>query len=192
MTLPRTTYSRDEAVKRALAQHTNVPDTCQLVTRTWVGAPSAGDYDGDGSADAEDGWRSEPETRKHPGDRKPPAGTPVSYLGGSNDNGHRALSLGPVGPDGRYMIRSTDAAGRGRVGTVPLDWPEREWGLTYVGWSETCDGSLIPGGNPRPEPLTPEQRAEVIKRAANAARRAGHPGWAARLRAWAKRIGRRA
>lgn len=41
---------------------------------------------------------------------------------------------------------------------------------------------------PKPEPLTPEQKAAVIKRQAGRAEKAGHAGWAARLRAWAKRI----
>jgi hypothetical protein len=65
MKMNKTLYNRTEAVARALATKTNVPDTCQLVTRTWVGAPSAGDFDGDGAADAEDGWKREPAAYKH-------------------------------------------------------------------------------------------------------------------------------
>lgn len=184
-----TPYDRAQAVERAKASTTNVPNTCQLWTRTMFGAPSAGDFDGDGASDAEDGWKSEPAKYKHPGDRNPPAGVPVSYGGGSADNGHRAISLGGG------MIRSTDAAGWGHVGTVPLDWPEKTWGLTYLGWSDTCDGWLIPTPEPpkppRPKPLTPEQKAKVVKRAARRARAAGHDGWAARLLRWAKQIGRK-
>lgn len=189
MTITTTPYDRAEVVARALASKTNVPDTCQLWTRTVCGAPSAGDYDGDGAADAEDGWKSEPAKYKHAGDRNPPAGVPVSYGGGSRDNGHRAVSLG------NGMIRSTDAGGSGKVATVPLDWPERAWGLTYLGWSDTCDGWLIPEpptAKPKPEPLTDTQRAKVIRRAARRAVDAGHPKWAERLRAWADRIDARA
>lgn len=200
MTVPTAPYDRAEAVVRANASKTNVPNSCQLWTRAIFGAPSAGDFDGDGASDAEDGWKSEPAKYKHPGDRNPPAGVPVSYGGGSNDNGHRAVSLGrkrslrsPI--RGVTMIRSTDAGGSGKVATVPLDWPERTWGLTYLGWSDTCDGWLIPTPAPpkppKPEPLTPEQKAAAIERQARAAEKAGHPGWAARLRAWAKRIGNR-
>ena len=47
--------NREEAVKAALADKKNTPRYCQLVTRTWFDAPSAGDFDGDGAADAEDG-----------------------------------------------------------------------------------------------------------------------------------------
>ena len=131
-------FDREEAALRAEASNSNVPDTCQLWTHVIFGTPSVGDYDGDGAADAEDGWKSEPAKYKHPGDRNPPRGVPVSYLGGSHDNGHRAVSLG------NGKIRSTDAGGRGVPATVPLDWPEKVWGLKYVGWSETCDGVVIP------------------------------------------------
>ncbi len=133
-----TIYNRAQAVARALASKTNEPNGCQIWTRGIFGAPSVGDYDQDGRADAEDGWKAEPAKYKHPGDRHPPAGVPVTYLGGSHDDGHRAVSLGGG------LIRSTDAAGSGHVATVPLDWPEKHWGLKYAGWSESCDGHLIP------------------------------------------------
>jgi hypothetical protein len=145
--------NREEAVQAALNTHVNTPRMCQAVTRGWFAAPSVGDFDGDGAADAEDGWKTEPAHAKHT-DRKPPRGTPVSYGGGSADNGHRAISLGPVGPNGSYMIRSTDADGVGRVGTVPLDFPERQWNMPYLGWSETISGIRIPLA-PVPEPPKP-------------------------------------
>jgi hypothetical protein len=146
-------YDREQAAKRAEAATTNVPDTCQLWTRSMFGVPSVGDFDGDGAADAEDGWKSELTQHRHDGDRRPPRGVPVSYLGGSKDNGHRAVSLGPI--NGTWMIRSTDAGGSGHIATVPLNWPERVWGLQYVGWSETCDGVLIPVAE-APKPAVPE------------------------------------
>lgn len=153
--------NRAEAVEAALRTTHNVPNTCQLVTRGWFNAPSVGDFDGDGAADAEDGWKSEPLSARH-SDRNPPAGVPVSYLGGSRDNGHRAISLG------NGKIRSTDAGGSGRTATVDLAWPERTWGLKYVGWSETIDGIPIP---PIP-PTGPKTRGanidEALKRLARA------------------------
>ncbi|MDF1603411.1 hypothetical protein [Nocardioides sp. YIM 152315] len=144
-------FDREEAARRAEAATSNVPNTCQKWTREIFGVASVGDLDGDGAADAEDGWKSEPIRHRH-FDRNPPRGVPVSYLGGSADNGHRAVSLG------NGMIRSTDAGGRGRVATVPLDWPERAWGLTYAGWSETCDGVLVP------LPPKPERKPEPKRR----------------------------
>lgn len=143
-------FDREQAAQRAEASSTNEPEHCQEWTRTMFGAPSVGDYDGDGRADAEDGWKSEPAAHKHPGDRKPPRGVPVSYLGGSKDDGHRAVSLGGG------LIRSTDAGGWGKVATVPLDWPERHWGLAYAGWSDTIDGQLIPLP---PKPVAKPQRS---------------------------------
>jgi len=182
MSTPIGPFDRDEVVRRAKASQINVVNTCQLWTRTICGAPSAGDFDGDGASDAEDGWKSEPAQYKHT-DRHPPAGVPVAYLGGSRDNGHRAISLG------NGMIRSTDAAGWGHVGTVSLDWPERTWGLTYAGWSETCDGVLIPKpAPPAPKPLSDEEKAAVIRHRARTATSKGHKKWAARLRLWADRV----
>lgn len=130
-------YNREEAAKRAEASKTNVPGTCQLWTRTMFGAPSAGDQDGDHDADAVDGWKSEPVSKRHTG-RNPPRGTPVAWSGGSNGNGHRAISLG------NGKIRSTDAGGSGKVATVDLGWVEKNWGLRYLGWSETISGQQIP------------------------------------------------
>ncbi|WP_343907123.1 hypothetical protein [Nocardioides aquiterrae] len=181
-----TPYDRAQIVERAKASKTNTPRYCQLWTRGICGSPSAGDRDRDGDADAIDGWLSEPAKYRHT-DRNPPAGVPVAY--GGSANGHRAISLGGG------MIRSTDAGGAGKVATVPLDWPERTWGLTYLGWSDTCDGWLIPTPPPppppKPEPLSREQKVKVVRRQARRADAAGHPGWAARLLRWAEQIGRR-
>jgi hypothetical protein len=143
-----------QAVAASLATHHNVPRSCQFTTRIWLDAPSAGDFDGDGMADAEDGWKKEPATARR-FDRNPPAGYPVYYSGGSQDNGHRALSLG------HGKIRSTDAGGSGVTATVDLDWPERNWGLKYGGWSTTMDGVPIPPDK-KPKPLTKGWR---VKRA---------------------------
>lgn len=152
--------SAQVAVNRARASNFNTPGTCQLWTRTQYAAGSAGDQDHDGDADAVDGWKSEPVSARH-SDRKPPLGAPVAWSGGRSGFGHRAISLGPI--NGVYMIRSTDAGGSGRVATVPLSWVERNWGLHYLGWSETITGTPIPGlktGNapePKPEPVVKQK-----------------------------------
>jgi hypothetical protein len=148
-------FTAQAAVKRARASKFNTPGTCQLWTRGQYGAASAGDVDHDGDADAVDGWKSEPVSARHT-NRRPPLGAPVAWSGGRSGFGHRAISLGPI--DGVYMIRSTDAAGSGRVGTVPLRWVEDNWGLKYEGWSETISGQKILGldlrekPEPKPEP----------------------------------------
>ena len=127
-----------EAIAEALAQEFNTVGMCQATTRDWFNAPSAGDQDKDGDFDAVDGWLSEPAEARHPNDRTPRVGYPVSYAGGSSGHGHRALYVGSG------LIPSTDLPFAGRVGTVPLGEPERRWGVRYLGWSETIDGSAIP------------------------------------------------
>ena len=158
-------YSREEAVKRAIASSSNVPDTCQLWTRTMFGAPSAGDRDTDGDADAVDGWLSEPQWARHPGDRNPPRGVPVAWSGGRKGYGHRAISLG------NGKIRSTDAGGRGKVATVDLSWVEKNWGLKYLGWSETITGQKIPHATVPPQKL-PLDRGKRIEAAIDMMREA--------------------
>lgn len=153
--------SREVAAKKAEATTHNVLDTCQLVTRGYYDAPSVGDYDHNGRANALDGWKSEPEAGCHYGDRNPPRGVPVFYRGGSKGDGHRAISLGGG------KIRSTDCPTSGVTSTTDIGWPERAWGLEYVGWSETIDGYPIPTDKPTPvkpatttPKLTPAQQVE--------------------------------
>lgn len=168
-------FNRDEAADRALASKTNVPDGCYAWTRTQFGSPAIGDFDGDGAADAEDGWKAA--KRRHAGDRNPPRGVPVFYLGGSRDNGHAAVSLGGG------MIRSTDAGGRGKVATVPLDWPERVWGPKYAGWAEDLGGQVIPlpPAPPAPKPTRVSQARVLLKAALAQAKRKGRKQRADRL-----------
>lgn len=129
--------NREQAARRAEASKTNIPNMCQGWTRNMFNAPSVGDVDHDRDADAVDGWKSEPVSARHH-DRTPPRGVPVAWSGGSNGHGHRAVSLG------NGKIRSTDAGGSGRVATVDLGWVERNWGMNYLGWSETISGHKIP------------------------------------------------
>lgn len=151
-----TIRSRTEAVEAAKKQTTNSPGMCQQVTRLWFNAPSVGDVDRDGDADAVDGWLSEPNSARRYGDTNPPAGVPVSWSGGSRGHGHRAISLG------NGMCRSTDAGGRGKVADVSIDWVTRSWGMRYLGWSTTISGQHIP--NPQP-PKTPKPKVTRISKA---------------------------
>ena len=153
MTTPRLSpYTDEQIAQRAEASRTNDPDHCFQWSRTMAGLPAVGDYDGDGSADAEDGYKAAIAGGQLHTDRRPPRGAIVFYSGGSRDNGHAAVSLSAG------MERSTDAGGRGVPATVPLDWPEREWGLTYVGWTLGYAGWVIPA---TPETKTKQRREEV-------------------------------
>lgn len=147
-----------QAITAAKGQTRNDPGMCQAVTRGWFNAPSVGDQDGDGDADAVDGWKSEPLSARHVGDRNPPPGRPLSFKGGRNGYGHRALSavksvfstdmLNNVYKAG-YTSRVTGTSTSDAIAKI-----ERSMGVTYVGWSDTIDGFPIP-----PEP----QEAPVSK-----------------------------
>lgn len=135
--------NREQAARAAEADNFNDEGQCQFQTRTWFDAPSVGDFDGDHLPDAEDGWKSEPESARIPAsDRKPPRGTPASFLGGSKDAGHRAMNLG------NGFVRSTDYFNGkwapGHVGTGTIAQVEAALGVVYVGSSTTMNGQPIP------------------------------------------------
>jgi len=93
--------------------------------------PGLGDYDHDGSADAEDYWKAAKARGKVVATSDPkkiPAGVLIMWTGGSRDHGHAAYSLG----DGEMV--STDLPTRGKVGRVPIATAHDEWGLTLVGY----------------------------------------------------------
>lgn len=150
-------YNREEAAQRAEKATTFGAGMCQLWTREIFGAPSAGDRDRDGDADAVDGWISEPSAHRHPDDRNPPRGVPVSFNGGSRGFGHRAVSLG------NGKIRSTDMSGKyytpGRIGTCTIADIEKAMGVRYLGWSNTITGQMIPLP---PPPVKKETRGKVV------------------------------
>jgi hypothetical protein len=75
--------------------------------------------------DAISQWRNA--KKKHPGDRTPPVGAPVYYAGGNH--GHVAIYVGGG------LVRSSDAGGAGRMGTVTHNWFANNWGYSYLGWT---------------------------------------------------------
>lgn len=161
-----------QAMAVAQGQTQNVPGTCQKNVREWFNAPSAGDQDKDGDFDAVDGWLSEPRSKRHPGDRNPPPGKPLSFDGGSKGYGHRALST--VGG-----VRSTDFLNNrytpGKTSTVTartmseaIAIIEQRMGVRYLGWSDTIDGYPIPpDAAPKPPPAPPVKAVMTIRVASN-------------------------
>lgn len=75
---------------------------------------------------------------KHPKDRTPPYGAPVFWGGGRLGFGHIAIMTS------NGLVRSSDAGGRGLMGTKPLSWFEAHWGQRYLGWAEGFNGVRIP------------------------------------------------
>lgn len=96
--------------------------------------PGLGDYDRDGSADAEDYWKAAVKRGKvvHARDIKKldeiPEGVLLMWTGGSGDHGHAAYCLG----NGQMV--STDLPIRGQVGRVAISQARVKWGLTFVGY----------------------------------------------------------
>jgi len=144
--------NREDAAQTAENQSKASVGICQLWTRMVYGSVSVGDVDGDGDADAVDGWKSEPKDAQHT-NRKPPRGVPVAFSGGSRGFGHRAVSLGGG------KIRSTDMSSSGyspgNIGTTTISQIERSMNVTYLGWSETIGGVKIPLA---PKPTEPKPK----------------------------------
>lgn len=180
----------EEAAQAAEATKTNVEGRCQEVTRGYYDAPSVGDLDGDGDADAEDGGKSEPAAFRHL-DRKGKRGYPATFFGGRNDNGHRAIFI-----DNEGTIRSTDFNGllnrysAGILGNGTVDQIEDAMGVTFAFWSETIDGLPIPPAPviTPPTPTKPRKKTRVEKarklllEALNQANLNGHKRRAGKLR----------
>lgn len=158
-----TIASRQRAAANANSRTRNQVGTCQAVTRGYYLAPSAGDRDGDGDADAVDGWASEPVEARHPGKRPTVEGLPMAWSGGRKGYGHRAISVRL--PDGTIGVRSTDAPSAGITSTVPMGWVESHWGMHYLGYSDTITGEVIPDDEDKPKPprrLTKVTRAQRL------------------------------
>lgn len=134
------TNTREQAIAHARKVVTYPARYCARFTREAFGLGPLGDYDGDGAADAEDMWKAS--KVRHVGDIHPPAGVPVFWNGGSQDNGHAAVTDGHD-REGYALVRSTDAWTSGKVGTVRLVEIGPRWGMTYLGWTEDLYGATI-------------------------------------------------
>jgi hypothetical protein len=121
-----------QTAQNAENTHTNDPGMCLQWSRQR--AAIASKY-----PDASTAWHNTKD--RHPGDRNPPRGSMVFWTGGANGYGH----IGPSSGGGN--VRSTDSGGRGKVATVDVGWPERNWGLKYAGWAWDVNGVTIPHDN---------------------------------------------
>lgn len=133
----------EQAQARARYQSAHGPqfgkNQCMWRCRELVDAPAIGDYDGDGSPDAEDGWKFA--KHKHPTSNPAeiPGGVFVWWGGGSNDNGHVAFT----DPDRPGYCWSTDIVRTGYFDLVPIALIHQKWGLPLLGWSEDIDGVRV-------------------------------------------------
>lgn len=124
---------------------------CQRWTNQTFATGAVGDYDGDGDADAVDGWKKAAANgRVVPASKinnyaDIPAAVMLFWSGGSKGYGHAAVGIGSG-----QMI-STDLPERGKVGRCPIALCEQKWGHKFLGYA-TVDGngydlgSYLPGG----------------------------------------------
>ena len=120
----------EQTASNAEASTTNDPGMCLQWSRTRADIASL-------FPDAATAWKHALD--RHKGDREPPRGAMVYWLGGSHGYGHIAVSVGGG------MVRSTDAGGTGHVATVGVSWPTDHWGLPYAGWADNVNDVRIPG-----------------------------------------------
>ena len=153
--MPTAPYAGQSAVDRALGWvgKSYGVGWCQKFTNEIFQTGSVGDWDADGAADAEDGWKKAVAKGKvvRAADihslKDIPAAVMLYWTGGSSDHGHAAVGVG-----GGKMV-STDLPTSGRVGKVPIGMAHDRWGLTFMGFVTTEGngydlGSFMPGKLP--------------------------------------------
>lgn len=142
-----TAKSAEEAVANGRAVKTYDVGMCQKFVRSpcWEVGSLYGS--------AIDAWHGAAE--KHPGDRNPPNGAPCYYSGGAY--GHAVISVG----GGR--IRSTDCQSATYVNDAALDWPERQWGYSYLGWTGDINGVDLPLEGDEDMNLTDENLRDIAR-----------------------------
>lgn len=125
-------------VKKAKAQvgRRAYSSMCQAFCVITSGIDAKGDFDGDGDADAVDGWKKAKargkvvEAKDIRSLNDIPAGTLAYWTGGSRGYGHVAITIGGG------KIVSTDAPAWGTIGIVGIDFIAAKWrnNLKFVGY----------------------------------------------------------
>lgn len=120
----------DQVVASAKAATTYPPGLCLQWSRKQALIPSMW-------PSAAVAWQNT--VRKH-FDRNFPPGAFVFWTGGSEGNGHIAISLG------NGFVRSTDAGGSGIIATRHVSWFDRAWpSQNYAGWTDNVNGYTVLG-----------------------------------------------
>lgn len=144
MTIKRAPFTRTAALKRAkAARGKSYPaGWCQAFTVGIFGTGGVGDYDGDGAADAEDGWAKAKRNGKVVPASKIknlndiPAGYMLYWSGGTRrfrngrwiTFGHAAVSAG------KGKTITTDLPTHGKVGTYGISALTKRWGMKFLGY----------------------------------------------------------
>lgn len=133
---------------------------CYKFSRLCYGVAAVGDADGDGDADAVDGWKAAKKNGTVVASRDAksfPVGSLAVWSGGSNGHGHAA----PV--EGGGLCISTDARGPRTVAIAKMDDLTVKWGLTLLGYI-VVDGNgrrLCTPPAPKTKPSRPRVRAAL-------------------------------
>jgi len=120
-------------MRRMQARSTNAVGMClKTVYEAYGSRPSIGPGQGRfGVALA--GWNYS--TKKHPGDKNPPAGVPV-YFGVSPTRTDKNKSAGDVAISlGGGRLIATDYPGAGRIGVTTIEARIRQTARPYLGWT---------------------------------------------------------
>jgi hypothetical protein len=125
---------------------------CMMRCRLLVDAPAIGDYDGDGMADAEDGWKFAKHRHPTSNPAEIPGGCYAWWGAGSHDNGHVAFT----DPTTAGYCWSTDIDRIGYFDRVPISLINRRWGLPLLGWSEDIDGVRVYDPTNQEDDMTPD------------------------------------
>lgn len=159
--MPRTP---DQMLTACLAESTHPSrdwsGDCLIFARTMAGVAAAGDYDGDGDADAYDGW--ERAKHRHPTTdlQAAPRGSFSWWKGGSKGHGHVVVNVG------HGQCWTTDLHRPGKVDLAQLSEIHAKWGLQYLGWTEDINGVRIytPPATPAPTKGTTVALTDFEKR----------------------------
>ena len=134
-----------EACKRQSAHGPAYPEGyCAKAVREMLGAPSSGDVDHDGDADAMDAWEKVPAAHRHvtSDPHKIPRGVPVFISGGTEGHGHVVVATGYYGRCFSTDMKRAGFFDKQDIADV-VRWVHNG---RLLGWTDQIGGVSVPVG----------------------------------------------